>query len=816
MLQSDIAATQEIVPPSTGKRRKARRVFGNILLSRDPNCSLSYTPSPIKTSENSDDTTSSSNQRNLATNLFSIAESTVPSVEKGNQSRNSESSDKISGVHSDSRGHIVCQPFSRIIDEQQTNKENQTVPKSIRVQSDEDSADLKLSISELRESYSESVSPQDESVEESQSNRDSGKSVLRPAYIEQKEKKKVNDSEHGKRSARSVNQAMNAARKAKEMALQQKARLAAKIRDEWREEKKEALTFQQESERIRRQQLDLQNQLSSKFSKTRAQKNIEQREIFRKEVEQESMFKSEVAREHQRNLKEKEEKCRRQSIAIREKIRANKRIGAEQMKLARIEEDRVIFEERHNFSKAREDYLKDRAASVRKNYQFKAGDARRIRGIHDRMETQRKNEEHESFESMLAAARDADSYHKDVAERRRRSLAARNQEARKQRGNAEQERSQQLEEEHQSYELKWAAESDAENYKRQLEERRRESLAFRNQEARKYRERLAQQNVEGLVAEHQSYELKFEAERDVEAYKREQAELRRQSLEQRGQFARSLKERLNQQEAERIQAEQESYKLKFAAENDADVYRDEMEEMRRKSLEFRNKEAKRQRNEEDNRRVKELEQQHEDYELKWDGERDAASYFKRLQDERRQSLENHRLEARKRRELDEAEKATTLQAEQQSFELTRAAYKDVEEYKQRLEQKRRESLAFRNKEKARHAKVMDEIQSLAREQEAESYVLKWAGEDDVKAYLAEVEAKRRKSLQFRGQEARRHRDIKNETYQQEIFRNQEDEALRSACKSLRYSSSSCWGASYSHVLLTPYFDVCHFFRPPRC
>ena len=60
----------------------------------------------------------------------------------------------------------------------------------------------------------------------------------------------------------------------------------------------------------------------------------------------------------------------------------------------------------------------------------------------------------------------------------------------------------------------------------------------------------------------------------------------------------------------------------------------------------------------------------------------------------------------------------------------------------------RESFAFRLKEGDLHRAVMEKIKSLAREKEHKYLRLKWAGEQDVKEYLAGLEQERRDSLAF--------------------------------------------------------------------
>ena len=82
-----------------------------------------------------------------------------------------------------------------------------------------------------------------------------------------------------------------------------------------------------------------------------------------------------------------------------------------------------------------------------------------------------------------------------------------------------------------------------------------------------------------------------------------------------------------------------------------------------------------------------------------------------------------------------------------------AGEKDAEKYRKEMLEERRKSLAGRNKESARHAKVMQELRALSIEQETESFMLKFAAQDDAKAYLAKLAEERRQSLELRGKEA---------------------------------------------------------------
>ena len=84
--------------------------------------------------------------------------------------------------------------------------------------------------------------------------------------------------------------------------------------------------------------------------------------------------------------------------------------------------------------------------------------------------------------------------------------------------------------EHESYELKWAGERDADDYEKQMAQERRESLAFRNAEGRRIRDVEQTMKADDWTSEHESYELKWAGERDADDYKKQMAAERRDSL----------------------------------------------------------------------------------------------------------------------------------------------------------------------------------------------------------------------------------------------------------------------------------------------
>jgi hypothetical protein len=228
--------------------------------------------------------------------------------------------------------------------------------------------------------------------------------------------------------------------------------------------------------------------------------------------------------------------------------------------------------------------------------------------------------------------------------------------------------------------------------------------------------------------------------------------------------------------------EHESYELKWAGERDADEYGKLMSQERRDSLAFRNAEARRIRDLETQMKADEHHEEHESYELKWAGERDADEYGKLMSQERRDSLAFRNAEAKRIRDLETHMKADEHHEEHESYELKWAGERDADNYQRQMDEKRRKSLKFRNQEAARHTAVMRELMSLAQEREHESYMLKWAGENDATQYITEQAELCRQSLAFRNAEGKRHRDIDEERRVKNSNEIAKNEELSAACE----------------------------------
>eukprot|EP01082_Thalassiosira_pseudonana_P001771 g585.t1 g585 contig10:341496-343144(-) len=326
----------------------------------------------------------------------------------------------------------------------------------------------------------------------------------------------------------SVNPVINGVRRSKEENIKEKMLSVAELREHRRLENEAAAAFNAETEKTRREVLELRKQLSERFRRAKLDREHKLRAEHLAKVESEIQFKSKVHVEHRRTLKEMEDARRRMSMNDRAKLRQNHREGKERMKLAAIEEDQALFEERHESSVAMRNTNSDNAEKRRRSFAFRNGDARRIRELYAQRQVEEKRIDHESYELKWAGDRDAKDYQKQMAQERRDSLAFRNAEGARIRDLETQMKSDALHDEHESYELKWAGDRDAEDYQKQMAQERRDSLAFRNAEGARIRDLETQMKSDALHDEHESYELKWAGDRDAEEYKRQMAQEERQ------------------------------------------------------------------------------------------------------------------------------------------------------------------------------------------------------------------------------------------------------------------------------------------------
>jgi hypothetical protein len=332
-------------------------------------------------------------------------------------------------------------------------------------------------------------------------------------------------------------QTLNACRKAKKAVIVDKSRQAKSVRFQWDEERVEAKQFYTKVEENRRQILSMQRQLASAYFKQKAHKHEAERLQYIAELEKESQFNSEVYREHQEKLKDERDRNRKKSMDTRARLRVYRKAGREKMEAMKRQEAAIIFEVRSDLHRARREAKQADAQLRRKSFQFRAGDAKRIREMRLEWEQEEQSRNEKSCEMGRAAARDVDEYKKQLEKERRESLQNRNREARRIRMKEQDDWMAAMKAEHESYELKWAGEKDAEAFQEKVREERRRSLAARNKESFRHAQVMQELRSLSLEKETESFMLKFAAENDAKTYLKKLEEERRESLQERGREA---------------------------------------------------------------------------------------------------------------------------------------------------------------------------------------------------------------------------------------------------------------------------------------
>lgn len=580
----------------------------------------------------------------------------------------------------------------------------------------------------------------------------------------------------------SVNQTLNAARIARKVNLQQRQQEIAAVRNQWREEKQEANQYHNEAANMRHGLLNLQKQLSSKYQQVRVQAEVSQKHAHLNAITRESHFQSEVYRDQQRALKEQRDRKRRESTQARAKLRQNHRAGEEKLRMMRLEEDRAVSDERHACHVAIQKTAKENAERRRKSFAFRNGDASRIRATFDRMKAEEQQKEHESIQLKLGGARDAVAYQKKMEEDRRKSLAFRNNEGSKQRAAKKDRECEEMAQEHASFEIKWQGEQDADAYKHRMEVDRRKSLAQRNKKAKEQRDWMEEQRMTALSEEQTSIGLTLDGARDAEIYREKMDEQRRQSLAQRNAYAKKQRDLQAEMDMKAHNDEHDGFELKWGGEQDADAYKQQLAKERRESLKFRNKEHARHAKVMDELRNIAQEKETESYLLKWAGEEDAKVYLAKVEEDRRQSLNFRNQEGKLHRQIKEEQRMKAVDQMHEDELLRAAGRKDMEAYKEKCAQRDRTSLEFRRKEA--NVQRMEEKRKQQEEFEVEqsNHALEDEAHWDVAEYIRDCKDRRRLSLAFRAKEKRGHRRWEQKAAHNDLERRMQDMRLRSLDK----------------------------------
>ena len=213
--------------------------------------------------------------------------------------------------------------------------------------------------------------------------------------------------------------------------------------------------------------------------------------------------------------------------------------------------------------------------------------------------------------------------------------------------------------------MKWDGERDTEEYNKKCEKQRQESFNFRNDEGVRQRLEKEDKDANDICEQYDRYELKWDGERNNKEYKQKCEEQRRETFTFSN--AEDVRHRLEKEEddATALCEKHDSYELKWDGERDNKEYKKKREEQRRESFNFCNDEGVRKRLEKEDKAANYLCKQHNSYKLKWDGECDTKEYEKKCEEQRRESLDFRNAEGVRQR-LEKEDKAANNLCEKPS------------------------------------------------------------------------------------------------------------------------------------------------------
>ena len=395
------------------------------------------------------------------------------------------------------------------------------------------------------------------------------------------------------KATESVNETLNASRAAKQDHFNHVSNEVSKLRAEWLAEKEEASKFYADMEKTKREMLDLRSQLSTQYAQNKAENDRMRLQKRLNDIDREIKFKSDVYVEHKKKLKDSADKRRRMSTALKKKIFVEKMEATERIRLENLIEEHERLELKWEGERDAEEYKKKCEEERRQSLAFRGRETVRQRMEEEERKVQDLNNRHNSYELKWDGERDAEEYKKKCEEERRQSLAFRGREHVRHRAVMEELKCLAKEQENESFVLKWAAQDDVKEYLERCAEERRKSLAFRNKEGKRHRDLEEQWRLEELEKAHERSIVQSESQKDVEEYRKKCAERDRSSLCYRGKELQIQKMELEKIREEETEKELRRRELDDLARKDVDQYIDDCKKRRRQSLAFRAKESRR-------------------------------------------------------------------------------------------------------------------------------------------------------------------------------------------------------------------------------
>lgn len=487
----------------------------------------------------------------------------------------------------------------------------------------------------------------------------------------------------------------DAARIAKNMSTMERIQKVAQLKEKWAREREQKAQFYHEKRNVQLQKLQEETQFAAELRK----KNLEKKREFEereKQAKKDQLAASLEARAQLAKDLEAENKARRRiSIFMNSQMRKK----AKEREAALIAEKKMEEESLH--TSRRLDALqmreakKEEEARKRESMCNRTISAQEQKRIAEELAQKKKEEELSFLEARKQNWEDDLNTKKREEERRRDSVAFRLDEWRQQKS-VEEELNRSME--HQELDLihtRHADWKDVQAYKEEEDRRRRESLAFRLDKWREEKSLEQKSKEQEELAKEIENELCRQAREDVETYRTEQKESRRQSLAYRLDKARKDRDFEEGQKALRQVVLEEEKRLNDLDREDVQNYRQMIADARRQSLEYRNQfeyqERMRQEGERQAQRLADI----ADRELREAAWRDVQNYRAEQRAEQRKSMAWRIADAHRKHEIELCHHQEALQRMHLDLQCKREDWLALQEYKRHEAERRRMSVALR-------------------------------------------------------------------------------------------------------------------------
>ena len=294
-----------------------------------------------------------------------------------------------------------------------------------------------------------------------------------------------------------------------------------------------------------------------------------------------------------------------------------------------------------------------------------------------------------------------------------------------------------------------AASSATRDYKKKEAEKKRLSMAGRVAAWSEVKQVEEEINNKEKALEHESFELKAAGMRDADKYKKQCAEDRRKSMAGRGEqgrYEQMVKENLR---AEELRRQYMDGDMDQGANLDVIQHKRDLAAEERADYEQRNADGFNAKQASEEIRNQQLQQQFASGELSRGAHQDVIQHKRNLLAEERADYEQRNADGFNAKQASEEIRNQQLQQQFASGELSRGAHQDVIQHKRNLLAEERADYEQRNADSSNSAHAAEEIRNQQLLQQYEDGDLSRAAASDVANYKKQCAVARRQSFESR-------------------------------------------------------------------